>query len=85
MEIPCDNAAIEILPPSKIFIDWIKPSPTSPSRFWSGILQSLKIISDDKLVEIEQIEAVSSFCSSKPASRFKIILSGLSTKMLEIF
>ena len=43
--MPNDNAAIEILPPSKIFIDCLKPSPTSPILFESSTIQSSKIIS----------------------------------------
>ena len=46
---------MEIRPPSNIFIAWIKPSPTAPSRLASGMRQSWKIISAVSLARIPSL------------------------------
>src|SRR5688572_6026818 len=43
--MPKESEAIEILPPSNIFIACLKPSPTLPRRLESGMVQFSKIIS----------------------------------------
>src|SRR5229473_6513214 len=43
--MPSDIAAIEMRPPSSTRIASIKPSPSLPSRFSAGTMQSSKIIS----------------------------------------
>src|SRR5687767_2827919 len=53
--MPNDKAAIDILPPSNTFIACLKPSPGSPTRFSSGILQLSKIISAVSLALIPSL------------------------------
>ena len=68
---------MEILPPSNIFIACLKPSPTSPNRFVSGMRQLSKIIS---AVSLARIPNLFSFLPAlKPVVPFS------TTKVVELF
>ena len=69
--MPKARAAIDILPPSNIFIDCLKPSPTSPIRCSSEIIQLSKIIS---AVSLARIPSLFSFLPAvKPLVSLSII------------
>ena len=53
--MPNESDAIEILPPSNIFMACLNPAPTSPKRLVSGMRQLSKTISAVSLARIPNL------------------------------